>query len=81
MAETKDGGPFAEILNVDIFVNCIYLSKPIPPFLTLDFMAKDSRKLSIVIDVSADTSNPHNPLPFANKSTTFDNPFFTVQPR
>jgi len=35
MEETAKGGPFREILDVDIFVNCIYLSSRIPPFLTL----------------------------------------------
>jgi hypothetical protein len=34
MEETKGGGPFAELVNHDVFVNCIYLAKPIPPFLT-----------------------------------------------
>lgn len=27
LEETKSGGPFKEILDVDVFVNCIYLSK------------------------------------------------------
>lgn len=31
MAETKPGGPFAEVAQSDIFVNCIYLSSKIPP--------------------------------------------------
>ena len=30
--ETAKGGPFDEILDVDIFINCIYLSSKIPPF-------------------------------------------------
>ena len=30
MDETAKGGPFQEILDVDIFVNCIYLSSSIP---------------------------------------------------
>ena len=65
MAETAKGGPFQEILDVDIFVNCIYLSSPIPPFLSEEFLkarGKD-RRLSVVVDVSCDTTNPHNPIP------------------
>lgn len=81
MEETKAGGPFEPILDADIFINCIYLSKPIPPFITEEMLARPDRALSVIVDVSADTSNPHNPLPFANKSTTFDEPFFAVTPR
>jgi saccharopine dehydrogenase (NAD+, L-lysine-forming) len=56
MAETAKGGPFQEILDADIFVNCIYLSKPIPKFVTSEFMAAagESRRLSVVVDVSCE---------------------------
>jgi saccharopine dehydrogenase (NAD+, L-lysine-forming) len=42
--------------TVDIFVNCIYLSKPIPKFITSDFIAQagDKRRLSVVVDVSCE---------------------------
>ncbi|WRT67652.1 uncharacterized protein IL334_004624 [Kwoniella shivajii] len=80
MAETAKGGPFQEILDVDIFVNCIYLSKPIPKFITSEFMAKagDSRKLAVVVDVSCDTTNPHNPIPIYDINTTFPEPTVAV---
>lgn len=56
MAETAKGGPFQEILDVDIFVNCIYLSQPIPKFITSEFMAEagESRRLSVIVDVSCE---------------------------
>jgi saccharopine dehydrogenase (NAD+, L-lysine-forming) len=43
-------------LRVDIFVNCIYLSKPIPKFVTSEFMAQagEDRRLSVVVDVSCE---------------------------
>ena len=31
-------------------------------------------KLSIIVDVSCDASNPHNPLPFITYNTTFSSP-------
>ncbi|KAF9243939.1 Formate/glycerate dehydrogenase catalytic domain-like protein [Melanogaster broomeanus] len=76
MAETAPGGPFQEILDVDIFVNCIYLSSYIPPFLTKEQItaAGSSRKLSVVVDVSCDTTNPFNPIPIYNINTTFSDP-------
>lgn len=66
MAETAKGGPFDEILESDIFVNCIYLAEKIPHFVDLESLQKPGRKLSVVCDVSADTTNPHNP----SKSST-----------
>ncbi|KAJ7790439.1 hypothetical protein B0H14DRAFT_2625990 [Mycena olivaceomarginata] len=36
MDETAKGGPFQEILNVNIFVNCIYLNSQISSFVTQD---------------------------------------------
>lgn len=56
MEETKKGGPFKEIVeDVDIFVNCIYLSAKIPPFVNVESLSSPSRSLSVVCDVSADT--------------------------
>lgn len=72
-AETAKGGPFKEILDVDIFVNCIYLSIPIPPFLTKKMLNQD-RKLTVIVDVSCDATNPHNPIPLYHRCTTFDDP-------
>ncbi|KAF4622987.1 hypothetical protein D9613_001972 [Agrocybe pediades] len=76
MAETAKGGPFQEILDVDIFVNCIYLSSQIPSFITHDTIsaAGKDRRLSVVVDVSCDTTNPFNPIPIYNINTTFDKP-------
>jgi saccharopine dehydrogenase (NAD+, L-lysine-forming) len=80
MNETAKGGPFDEILKVDIFVNCIYLSNPIPPFLTLEQLEKDKR-LSVVVDVSCDATNPHNPIPIYHETTDFDAPVTVVTPK
>lgn len=80
MAETAKGGPFQEILDVDIFVNCIYLSSSIPPFITPETIkaAGSSRRLGVVIDVSCDTTNPFNPIPIYNINTTFPEPTVDV---
>ncbi|KAI0307930.1 Formate/glycerate dehydrogenase catalytic domain-like protein [Multifurca ochricompacta] len=74
--ETAKGGPFQEILDVDIFVNCIYLTTRIPPFLTQEQIqsAGNARRLSVVVDVSCDTTNPNNPTPIYSVNTTFFEP-------
>ncbi|ORX40235.1 saccharopine dehydrogenase [Kockovaella imperatae] len=75
---SQKSGPYREILDVDIFVNCIYLSQPIPKFITSEFMAKESRRLAVVVDVSCDTTNPHNPIPIYDINTTFPEPTVEV---
>lgn len=78
MAETARGGPFNEIAEHDIFVNCIYLMGSIPPFVTKEQLnAIKDRRLSVIVDVSCDYTNPSNPLPIYNQATTFLSP--TVQ--
>lgn len=79
MQETAKGGPFQEIADSDIFINCIYLSKPIPPFINFDLLNNPNRKLRSIVDVSADTTNPHNPIPIYSEITDFSDPTFPVK--
>ncbi|XP_068722799.1 uncharacterized protein [Montipora capricornis] len=72
--ETKGGGPFKEILEYDILVNCILLMEEIPPFVTKDMLESEGRKLGVVVDVSCDPNSANNPLPFYDSATTFDKP-------
>ncbi|KAJ7323008.1 saccharopine dehydrogenase [Mycena albidolilacea] len=93
MDKTAKGGPFQEILNIDIFVNCIYLNSQIPSFITQDriITVGPQRKLSIIVDISCDKTNPFNPTPICSINTTFpivpvgvgnlssaENPMFSV---
>ena len=79
MAETAKGGPFTEIIESDIFVHCIYLSDPIPPFVDKKSLSSPERKLRVVCDVSCDTTNPHNPIAIYDVNTTFDKPTVLVK--
>ena len=72
-------GPYQEIVKSDVFVNCIYLSAKIPPFIDHSSLASSERKLTVVCDVSCDTTNPHNPIPIYNINTTFTNPTVPVK--
>ncbi|KAK3694247.1 hypothetical protein B0T22DRAFT_369535 [Podospora appendiculata] len=79
MAETAVGGPFKEIAESDIFVNCIYLTSKIPNFVNLESLnSTPDRKLSVVCDVSADTTSPFTPVPIYTVATTFDHPTVPV---
>lgn len=78
---SQKSGPYQEILDVDLFVNCIYLSKKIPSFIDRAFIesAGEQRRLGMVVDVSCDTTNPNNPLPIYSINTTFDKPTVPVE--
>ena len=80
LAETQQygPGPFPQIVAADIFVNCIYLSDPIPPFLNKESLSSPKRNLRVVCDVSCDTTNPHNPIPIYSENSTFDSPTLPV---
>jgi saccharopine dehydrogenase (NAD+, L-lysine forming) len=56
MEETARGGPFKEITDSDILINCIYLDRKIPKFVDMQSLAVPDRKLSVVCDVSCDTT-------------------------
>lgn len=79
MKETAPGGPFKEIIQSDIFINCIYLSQPIPPFINSETLNVADRRLRTIVDVSADTTNPHNPIPVYTIATVFNDPTVLVE--
>eukprot|EP01090_Pellita_catalonica_P017423 TRINITY_DN5257_c0_g1_i1.p1 TRINITY_DN5257_c0_g1~~TRINITY_DN5257_c0_g1_i1.p1 ORF type:complete len:206 (-),score=37.15 TRINITY_DN5257_c0_g1_i1:9-626(-) len=79
MAETKRGGPFEEIVDCDVFVNCIYLMGKTPPFVTNELLDRSGRKLSVLVDVSCDYDNPNNPVPVYNQDTKWAKPALRIR--
>ena len=73
LEETAQGGPFPEILEHDIFLNCVFVRSATPPFLTREFLA-EARRLSVIVDVSCDPFADYNPLPIYDQCTTFLRP-------
>ncbi|KAI9773580.1 MAG: hypothetical protein M1840_006854 [Geoglossum simile] len=78
MEETADGGPFTQIAAVDIFINCVYLSTPIPPFITPASLAKPGRRLRVACDISCDPNSANNPMPIYRNYSTFNQPTLPV---
>jgi saccharopine dehydrogenase (NAD+, L-lysine-forming) len=75
MAETSRGGPFSEIAEADIFVNCVYLgAHRIPPFATLESLSTPDRRLRVICDVSCDPNSENNPIPVYSGYSSFDKP-------
>lgn len=79
LAETARGGPFSEIASADIFINCIYSDKAIPPFITHDSLSMPGRRLRVACDVSCDPNGPYNPVPIYHEITTFLKPTVPVE--
>jgi len=72
--QTAGGGPFEQILAADIFINCVFIAQPIPPFLTADMLLTPGRTLSVICDVSCDPYGSYNPLPIYDQVTSFADP-------
>ncbi len=71
--ETQAGGPFDQLLDVDVVINCVFVQHAIPPFITPNMLQKE-RRLAVICDVSCDPYGDYNPLPIYNQCTTFDKP-------
>lgn len=78
MAETKKGGPFVEINQADIFINCVLINQDLPPFITNELLSQEDRKLSVIVDVSCDPYGSYNPLPIYQQCTTFKAPCLRI---
>mgnify|MGYP001157043477 CR=1 FL=1 len=77
LEETSSGGPFPEILEHDIFVNCVLASADSKPFITKDLI-KSTRKLLVISDVSCDPGSEYNTIPLYDQPTSFSMPYHTL---
>ncbi len=74
LTETQDCGPFPEINQQDILVNCVFINEDLPPFITPELLAQTDRKLSVITDISCDPYGSYNPLPIYQHCTSFKTP-------
>lgn len=77
MAETASGGPFPEILDHDLFINCIFARPGTPVFVSQTAKSED-RRLSVIGDVACDPDSDYNPVPVYDRATTWDAPALRV---
>lgn len=77
MAETANGGPFPEILNHDIFLNCI-LARPGTPVFVPASARTDPRTLSVIGDIACDPDSDFSPIKVYDRITTWDEPALRV---
>ncbi|GAA6201446.1 saccharopine dehydrogenase [Aquicoccus sp. SU-CL01552] len=77
MEETASGGPFPQILEHDLFLNCIFARPGTPVFVPKSALTAP-RRLSAIGDVACDPDSDYNPVPVYDRATTWDAPVLRV---
>ena len=77
MAETAQGGPFPEILDHDIFLNCILATPGCPVFVPQSAIHAP-RQLSVIGDIACDPTSDFSPIKVYDRTTTWDTPALRV---
>ena len=77
IAETASGGPFPEILEHEIFLNCILARPGTPVFVPRSSLA-ETRTLSAIGDIACDPDSDYNPIPLYDRATSWDRPVIRV---
>lgn len=72
-AETAAGGPFLEVLDHDIFLNCI-LALPGTPVFVTDGAATTPRRLGVIGDIACDPASAFTPIRVNDRTTTWEAP-------
>jgi saccharopine dehydrogenase (NAD+, L-lysine-forming) len=77
MAETASGGPFPEVLEHDIFLNCI-LARPGCPVFVAASAKTAPRKLTVIGDIACDPTSDFSPIKVYDRATDWDAPALRV---
>lgn len=77
MAETASGGPFPQVLEHEIFLNCI-LARPGTPVFVPASAKTDARALSVIGDISCDPDSDFSPIKVYDRTTTWAEPALRV---
>ena len=77
MAETASGGPFPEILQREIFLNCILARPGCPVFVPASAISA-ARKLTVIGDIACDPTSDFSPIKVYDRVTDWDAPALRV---
>jgi saccharopine dehydrogenase (NAD+, L-lysine-forming) len=77
MAETAHGGPFPEILEHELFFNCILARPGTPVFVPREALGA-SRRLTAIGDIACDPDSDYNPVPLYERATSWEDPVLRV---
>jgi saccharopine dehydrogenase (NAD+, L-lysine-forming) len=73
MAETAHGGPFPEVLEHDVFFNCILARPGTPVFVPADSCEKP-RALRVIGDIACDPDSDFSPIKVYDTATSWNAP-------
>ena len=77
MAETASGGPFPQIMEHEIFLNCI-LARPGTPVFVPASAPTDPRRLTVIGDIACDPTSDFSPIKVYDRTTTWAEPALRV---
>jgi len=77
MAETASGGPFPEILQHEIFLNCI-LARPGCPVFVPASATTSPRNLTVIGDIACDPTSDFSPIKVYDRATDWAEPALRV---
>ena len=77
IAETASGGPFPEVLQHEIFLNCI-LARPGCPVFVPASAKTDARALRVIGDIACDPTSDFSPIKVYGCATDWDAPALRV---
>ncbi|KAJ57530.1 saccharopine dehydrogenase [Actibacterium mucosum KCTC 23349] len=77
MAETAHGGPFPEVLQHAVFLNCI-LAQPGAPVFVPPEAAQNPGALRVIGDIACDPTSDFSPIKVYDRVTSWDKPALRV---
>ena len=77
IAETASGGPFPQVLQHEIFLNCI-LARPGCPVFVPASAKTDARALTVIGDIACDPTSDFSPIKVYDRVTEWDAPALRV---
>jgi saccharopine dehydrogenase (NAD+, L-lysine forming) len=77
LAETASGGPFPEVLQHDLFFNCILARLGCPVFVPTSALAAQ-RRLTVIGDIACDPTSDFSPIKVYDRTTTWAEPALRV---
>jgi saccharopine dehydrogenase (NAD+, L-lysine forming) len=77
LAETAGGGPFPEILQLNLFFNCILARPGCPVFVPASVRVAE-RRLTVIGDIACDPTSDFSPIKVYDRVTTWETPALRV---
>ena len=78
IAETASGGPFPEVLDHEIFLNCILARPGCPVFVAASAKTDPTRKLTVIGDIACDPTSEFSPIKVYDRVTEWEEPALRV---